>query len=42
MCKRCGVCMKAIELNCEWHGIQRSNDGMSLDKGPLKGLKNGL
>ena len=24
------------------HGIQSSNDGVSLDKGPLKALKNGL
>ena len=24
------------------HGIQSSNDGASLDKGPLKALKNGL
>ena len=34
--------MKAIEINCEWNTSQRSNDGISLDEGPLKVLKNGL
>ena len=37
----CDVCMKTIETYCEWN-TQCSNDGMSLDKGPLKVLMNGL
>ena len=31
--------MKAIEINCEWN-TTRYNDGVSLEKGPLKALKN--
>ena len=40
MCKRCDVYMKAIEITVS--RIQSSNDGVSLDKGPIKALKNGL
>ena len=41
MFKICEVCMKAIYIYTV-NEIQRSNDGMSLDEGPLKVLKNGL
>ena len=31
--------MKAIEINREWNiKLQYNNDGVSLDKGPLKAL----
>ena len=33
--------MNAKEINCEYR-TQNSNDGVSLNKGPLKALKNGL
>ena len=36
MCKGCEVCMKTMNI------IQSSDDGVSLDKRPLKALKNGL
>ena len=38
MCKRCDVSMKAIEINREWNIKLQYNDGVSLDKGPLKAL----
>ena len=41
MCKRCDLCMKAKEIKTV-NGTQGFNDGLSLDKGPLKALENGL